>query len=393
MKKRMCIILLTLISISVLFGCAEKNELSKTENELAAELRSVLVSTVNTTITQTDFTQNYYLDSPLTGEYALYAASYAQAPDASAEFTELWTNCNDIRYYPVLETHLQATRLFIVAFYADNVIIDSFTLEVRESETDDSVTEFEHPFYTLEEEYGTGPFHRSDVTSRIRDIAELCDNASVAGFVFHSSDYSTIYAVGTEYGDHTLKYWKNQMWNEFGFVDGFTSIEEGRAAYERYFQERTQLFASIPVYEWTEDVKKTVYFNRFADTHRDGVLGEYETYVAIPLLDEKFRENCYVLFLLYDHNDLIGEIIIRKNGSEGEEVWRREAAKDAETGRYSAMDSSYVLVVSKAQEKLDVRGVSFKDGKLYPVGLDVDNRVMIYNDQTGDVQSVRDYMN
>lgn len=401
MKKTLYLIMLAVLTMSVFIGCAEKSEMSRTEDSLAAQLRSVSISTANTDIiTESDFTQEYYLEFSLALDYSAYAANYAESTAASPEFTELWRQSNDTRYYPVLGTHLQSTCLFVVVFYENDTVVKSFTLEVRDSENGYTVTEFQHSYYTFEDvtEGGTpmcGAFHSDIITDSFKDIAENDNTATLYGVVFHSTGLSATYVVGKTPDEAALKYWKNQAWNKFGFIDGFATIEEGRQAYQQYFDERAQMFSAIPVYEWTESVEDTVYFNRFANSHRDGVLGEYETYVAIPLLDEELEENGCVLFLLYYHNDLIGEIVIRGNDAEGEEVWRREASKDLENGQYIPLESSYLSAIEQATAsgKMDVKGVSFKDGKLSPVGFNAEGSVMIYDIQTSDAQSVSDYLN
>lgn len=410
MKKTLSVLLCILLPLPLLFGCAEDREIpdnrindSISETAVASRLRTVNVSKPeNNPIDKSEFMQEYYLDTPLALEYPIYATYYANSSTVSTEFTEFWAGNYDVMYYPVYGTFLEFTRLFVISFYNDDAVANSFTLVVETDEEEYSVTEFTHESYTREsysngELTATGPFHRNCITSDLQQATEYGGNAAVQGFVFDTQSYAMPYMIATELNQTHLKYWDNENleWTDFRLVDEFETIEDGQQAFENYFEKKAELYNSIPIYEWTESVEDTVYFNRFVNSHRDGVLGEYETYVTIPLLDEELEENGCVLFLLYYHNDLIGEIVIRGNDAEGEEVWRREASKDPESGQYIPLGSSYLSAIEKATAngKLDVRGVSFKDGQLSPVGFNTEGSVMIYDSQTSDVQSVSDYLN
>lgn len=409
MKKVLSLFLLILIPLSVLAGCAEwkpipdapeNDKISEAESAIAAQISAATVTTPTpSSASRNEFMQSYYVDSPLTLELSACAEKYASSTDASTEFLELWESCNDIRYYPIYGTYFEPTRLFVIAFYNNNAAVNSFVLSIEISDTDYSVTQFEHPSYTSESYHdgkltSIGPFHRIGITDDLQQATEYGGNATVTGFVFDTQSFAMPYMIATQPNQTALKYWWNTEWTDFRFVDDFSDFEEGRLAFEQYFEKRNEIYASIPIYQWSNKATNQIDFAWFTNTYRDGILNEYENYISIPLLDENCEENQYVLFLLYSHNDLIGEIVLRNNGTEVKEVWRQEATKDTESGKYLPLENSYLTIVNKAKNNgnLTVKGVSFRDGRFFAVGFNSQERVMIYNDETQTLQSVTEYL-
>ena len=409
MKKALSLFLLTLIPLSVLAGCAERKpipdapentEISEFESAIASQLNATTITTPPLfSVSRNEFMQSYYVDSPLSLELSACAEKYASSTDASTEFLELWENCDDIRYYPIYGTYFEPTRLFVIAFYNNNSAVNSFTLSIETSDADYSVVEFKHPSYTSEsyqngELTSTGSFHRNVITNYLQQATEHGGNATITGFVFDTQSFAMPYMIATQQNQTALKYWWNTEWTDFRFVDDFSDFQEGRLAFEQYFEKRNEIYASIPIYQWSNKATNQIDFDWFTNTYRDGILNEYENYLSIPLLDENCEENQYVLFLLYSHNDLIGEIILRNAGTQVEEVWRQEAVKDTESGNYLPLENSYLTIVNKAKSdgNLTVKGVSFRDGRFFAVGFNSQKRVMIYNDEAQTLQSVTEYL-
>ena len=117
-------------------------------------------------------------------------------------------------------------------------------------------------------------------------------------------------------------------------------------------------------------------------------LDTYDTVAAIPLLDNNLQENVYVLHLLYYRNNLIGELVIKRektaDGFIYTPVWENAAKKDANGEYIGIAQSQYEKLVSKAQASKttwDDVGVVF-NGQFVPVGYE-QNKLTFY-DATSD---------
>ena len=96
-------------------------------------------------------------------------------------------------------------------------------------------------------------------------------------------------------------------------------------------------------------------------------LYDFETVIAIPLLDENGQEDIYVLHLLYIQNYLIGEVILKKQDGVGTSVSAIYAEKTT-TGGYIPLEGiNYVAAVEELLVGVDetqVVGIGF-DGSEY----------------------------
>lgn len=197
--------------------------------------------------------------------------------------------------------------------------------------------------------------------------------------------------IGTENDDETVL--RNPLYSEFGYIDPFTSIEEGREKYDVYFAFREEQVAQLPIYEWKEaNLSSTGYMRLFE--HRDKsydedgrtfpYLGDYDWYINVPLLDSKGRENVYVLQLLYQKQTLIAELLLENDTSGETSVYRarmeRVSEKDPQTGEYIGLNNSYLEKCDQllANGNENVKGIAF-DGKDYRV---------IYNKEPLDIAAV-----
>ena len=97
-------------------------------------------------------------------------------------------------------------------------------------------------------------------------------------------------------------------------------------------------------------------------------LYDYETVIAIPLLDENGQEYCYVLHLLYIQNYLIGEVILKKQEDGVSTSVSAIYAEKTTTGGYIPLEGiNYVAAVEELLVGVDetqVVGIGF-DGSEY----------------------------
>lgn len=401
MKKILLMLCSTALILSLLAGCAPQRPNNTTETPLAAELRKVTVSKPTVDLKYEDeFTEAYYIDSPLAHEYSVYATAYAEGDSASAAFLDRWESCEDVRYYPVLGENFEYTRLFLIVFFENDAPVKSFTLEVSENASSYTVGDFSFRHYAREDYkngkiFAVGPFSNHVVLGDLKELWKYRGQVNLEGVVFNTRGYDMPYPIGCDANQSQLQYWRNCQWNEFGLVNGFSGVEEGRTAFDNYYAEKEKVLTSIPVYEVKKDDQSTAYFQRFIQNNRTGVLKDYEYHAEISLLDENGEKNGYTLFLLYYHNILIGEIVIRHTAEAEEEIWRREAVKDSQTNAYIPLENSYTKAIKQAKSdgKIDVKGVMFNQGCFLPIGFDADDRVCVYNALEKSLQYADEYMN
>jgi hypothetical protein len=172
---------------------------------------------------------------------------------------------------------------------------------------------------------------------------------------------------------------------DFGYIDNFSSIDEGQKAFEDYWVFREQTITDIPIFRW-----KTEYF------YPGGALSHYKAYalalgdkeenqflhdsdwnIVIPLLDDDGNEGSHVMHLLYDNDVLIAEIVLCDTDDAPISVYQRVSEKDESTGRYLGLSeikycSDIEGGLSKTKDFSQIKGVCF-NGTKYTLIYESDN--------------------
>jgi len=220
--------------------------------------------------------------------------------------------------------------------------------------------------------------------SVISDCKIYCPNFEILGLVYSEEGYPTLYPVGINEGEEYIKYFSCGETNEFKLVNSFASLEEGRKVLENYNIKKEEIKKEVIIYNW--DNIRYWSFNqyRYESVYELGINDEsdflyyFDSSITVPLLDKDMNENQYILYLLYYHNQLIAEIILKETiNNESKKsilkpVYQRVASKDPATNKYGELlTNKYVEVLKEAKNLSDdfiIEGVIYSDDNLYPTG-------------------------
>lgn len=315
--------------------------------------------------------EDYYVDDAIDLDIVDHLSLYAESDIASDAFKELYNNADDISIIPVYGRDLESTSLGVCLFSDDDVLLGTKTIHVFEEEGEVQITEFQMIiddtiyYSTLSDDHCFWI-----ISSSQADYPTF----QLLGVVYKASGYQTIYPIGILDGENYIKLYYYGLFS-FGWVDPFSTVEEGKDKYDIYWITRTAIIKSIPVFPWKTEVLYTEgYINKYryqdvstmGETRVDN-LYDFETVIAIPLLDENGQEDIYVLHLLYIQNYLIGEVILKKQDGVGTSVSAIYAEKTT-TGGYIPLEGiNYVAAVEELLVGVDetqVVGIGF-DGSEY----------------------------
>lgn len=313
--------------------------------------------------------EEYYVDAPVDLNIIDQLDSYANSTLSSTEYKELHNDADYLEIIPVYGTYLENTSLAICLFSKDGVLIGTKTISISDNDGEILINEFE-----ILRGKNYNPFLDSSCFEHIAFSLEVDLDFQLLGVVFNTLEYSTDYPIGIPEGEDSIKYFFGEFY-AFKLVDAFSTIEEGRDAFNEYWIERTNIIESIPVFPWKTTVfyewgwfRKYWHQDRFTmgETIEDN-LNDYETVIAIPLLDENGQENRYILHLLYFQNDLIAEVILENQDGVSSLISGRYADKTT-TGGYIPLEGiNYVVEVEALLDGVDltrVAGIGF-DGRAY----------------------------
>lgn len=315
--------------------------------------------------------EDYYVDDAINLDIVDHLSLYAESDIASDAFKELFGNADNITIIPVYGVYLESTSLGVCLFSDDDVLLGTKTIHVFEEEGEVQITEFQMIiddtiyYSTLSDDHCFWI-----ISSSQADYPTF----QLLGVVYKATGYQTIYPIGILDGENYIKFYYYGL-SAFGWVDPFSTVEEGRDKYDIYWIIRTAIIKSIPVFPWkTKVLYSQGYMNKYrhqdvftmGETRVDN-LYDYETLIAIPLLDENGQEDIYVLHLLYIQNYLIGEVILKDQDGVGTSVSATYAEKTT-TGGYIPLEGiNYVAAVEELLVGVDetqVVGIGF-DGSEY----------------------------
>ena len=395
-------IIILLIMAALLTGCRPSHGLSSTPNtaditetrKLTASLMSLAEFNPDET---TAFQKEHYIDVPLADDPMQYLQRYIDefAVTSVSDIIDVsFRTATKVVPYPILGTNLEATDLIAYLFYIDEQPTGLGMLRVNQAEST-----VEYYDYTD----GKGfplvlePHSIEACYSDLVDTLGRYPDFDIKALVYATHGYSTIYPIGHNKGESTVQFIYGGPKN-FLCVEPFATIEEGREALHQYLEKRAQMWSAITVYPWTEDAfyspgylnvfQNTVNYKTLYPSMDFSYLDTYDTVAAIPLLDNNLQENVYVLHLLYYRNNLIGELVIKRektaDGFIYTPVWENVAKKDTSGEYIGIAQSQYEMLVSKAQASKttwDDVGVVF-NGQFVPVGYE-QNKLTFY-DATSD---------
>ena len=96
----------------------------------------------------------------------------------------------------------------------------------------------------------------------------------------------------------------------------------------------------------------------------------FDNHILVPLVDSNLKEDIYALYLLFDNNDLIAQIVIKRDriGTESNFTCMWDLFDQKADGEYAPMDNiPYAEIVNAAlQSGMEVEGVIFEDGEFIP---------------------------
>ena len=222
------------------------------------------------------------------------------------------------------------------------------------------------------------PFADAACFTRISACLSAYSDFEIKGVVYQDYGYSTIYPIGKNAGNETIRYFDTEL-TDFQLVDPFASIEAGREAFNAYWAFRTSELERLRIYEWT-NYNQYPYINkyRYQDVHASGAnaasyqyLYDSDWYLLIPLLNADGKEGDCALYLLYQKDKLIAETILQI-GSDGilRAVKERVSDKDPETGKYIGLDGiDYVAFCNRltAEEAANIKGIGFNGEQYFVV--------------------------
>lgn len=160
-----------------------------------------------------------------------------------------------------------------------------------------------------------------DVTNR---CMKQYPDYEIVGYVYAREGYSAIYPLVFNKDEKKIQYYENELC-DFRMTDSFGTVEEGRKAFADYFEMQRQIRLGIPVFPWetADDNYNYSFINKYLhqDMWQDTTLldklpdtefaVQYDSYIALPLLDKDMEEGKYVGYLLYWKNKLIAELVLK----------------------------------------------------------------------------------
>ncbi|MFA5067721.1 MAG: hypothetical protein WCR28_01950 [Candidatus Izemoplasmatales bacterium] len=316
--------------------------------------------------------EDYYVDDAINLDILDHLSLYAESDIASDAFIELYNNADDISIIPVYGKNLEYTSLVVCLFSDDDVLLGTKTIHVFEEEGEVQITEFT---VIIGDTSNHNPLSDRQCFLKISSCQADYPTFQLLGVVYYAIGYQTIYPIGIPDGENYIKFYYYGL-SAFGWVDPFSTVEEGRDKYDIYWITRTAIIKSIPTFPWkTKVLHSQGWINKYkhqdiftmGETRVDN-LYDYETVIAIPLLDENGQEYCYVLHLLYIQNYLIGEVILKKQEDGVSTSVSAIYAEKTTTGGYIPLEGiNYVAAVEELLVGVDetqVVGIGF-DGSEY----------------------------
>ena len=298
----------------------------------------------------------FYTDDvpgPVTGEAI---AQYIADDRSSDGLAELYADADEVSSLPILGTHLEKTSLFVCLFKKQGELIGTHAVSVDQN---GNVT---GELSTLLGDTVGTPFADAACFERICACLSAYPDFEILGVVYQDPGLSTIYPVGKNAGDDRILYYENQP-TEFRLVEPFSTLEDGRAAFDAWRSFRAGEIEKLPIYEWTTVPS---YPTRNYLTQSAGIY-DSDWQLIVPLLNADGRENEYILLLCYKNDKLIAETVLYLTTDGARAVKRRVSDKDPATGKYTGLDGiDYADACRRIlpSDKTTVKGIGF-DGENY----------------------------
>ena len=300
--------------------------------------------------------EQFYTDDvpgPVTGEAI---AQYIADDRSSDALAELYADADEVSSLPILGTYLEKTSLFVCLFKAQGEPIGAHAVSVDQN---GNVT---GELSTLLGDTVGTPFADAACFEKISACLSAYPDFEILGVVYQDPGLSTIYPVGKNAGEDAVRYYENEL-TEFGLVEPFSTLEDGRAAFDAWRSFRAGEIEKLPIYEWTAVPS---YPTRNYLTQSAGIY-DSDWQLIVPLLNADGRENEYILLLCYRKDKLIAETVLRLSADGARAVKPRVSDKDAATGEYLGLDGiDYADACRRVlpSDKTTVKGIGF-DGTNY----------------------------
>ena len=283
-------------------------------------------------------------------------ARYVAQGHATGLLSTLCSDCDEVASVPILGTYLEKTSLFVCLFQKQGELIGTHAVAV---DADGNVTgELSE---LLGDTVGT-PFADAACFERISACLSAYPDFEILGVVYQDPGLSRIYPVGKNAEDDRILYYENEL-TEFRLVEPFSTIEDGRAAFDAWRSFRAGEIEKLPIYEWTT---VPAYPTRNYLTQSAGIY-DSDWQLIVPLLNADGREGEYILLLCYRKDKLIAETVLRLSADGARAVKERVSDKDPATGKYVGLDGiDYADACQRVlpSDQTTVRGIGF-DGETY----------------------------
>jgi len=348
-------------------------------------------------------------EPPDDGENSIYLAyleTYVLSDSADDSLKTLYQSSQSIEVFPIFFNYFEKTDLLVFLFHKDGEIIGGEILTLEESNDPENTSRLAKAPETVNG-YQLSPRYDNKETyiNRVELCRSMCPDFRIIALEFDWHGTPEVLPVGYYQEETTIKFWRFDP-VEYWRVDPFSTLEEGFRLYENYRQTRAGILSKIPIFSWKND------YSPYSEFGYDGCYffcgnialdpnistEEHEQLSAcnqfkddsfiIPLLSSELEENVYMLHLFYYHNELIGEIVLRRvkhDVYDGDEYWYsdftyvcewKNIAEKDENGNYIPItEIKYQKVVEAAQEANpdhEICGVIFENGKFVPYYLDGD---------------------
>lgn len=355
-------------------SCVESNSENEVPSSVEQKLSEYIISDGRPS---NGIIEDYYIQEPVELNLQEEISSYASTSTASAMFSALYKQSNNISTIPILGTYLEYTALQVCLFYSNDTLIGTRAIVL--SENDEGIFVKDELETILGSSYIETPFSDKHCFAVLSACMQNYPDFNIQGAVYNQNGYMEVYPIGLQSDDPHVKYYDYNLCN-FLMVEPFSTISEGQNRYSEHWNRRDELISMLPVYEW----KDSAWWNngyiskyKYQDVYRlhkeseSQYLFDFDWLIAIPLLDADGNEGIYVLHLLYYRDVLIAELLL-ENTSEmlipKKEIISEKGTAAQEYIGLSQID--YLNCVTKLLETLDnnsvVKGIGF-DGENYTV--------------------------
>ena len=371
-RKRLCIFAAFFAGTIALLACSicyyNQNRSSSNSTNEYLQAYSVIDVKPNNGIME-----EFYIDCELDIEVTEKVREFAENDEASDVFKQFFFDSDRIEFIPIFGCYLENTSLTALLFWKENQLIGTKTVGYYTGEPE-KIVELSD---VLDDTVYESTLSDDQCFLAIKTCLEEYPDFQLLGLVYNAVGFQAIYPIGIDRNKTYIEYYTTELC-VFRLIDTFSTVSDGRSAFDRYWTKKAEILSSIPIFEWTTQEPYGGYINqyRYQDIYKLGFdqekheyLYTYDAAVIVPLLDSEGTEDKYILHLLYYHNELIAELILEKTNNGIIPAKERIASKDMDTNRYVPLTSiSYVEKVNHLLLQTDssrsIKGIGF-DGVEY----------------------------